>query len=141
MQGTSQCLAGGVDGIAYFVDKAVQTFNVSVPDRNRAFAVNPTRIRVVLSIDNAYFTIRHGVQGELLVIVGELAYGKHLAVCIFTVNQAVHHYHVADRIPETVVGESFPIGFRNNTFDAQGIQIKLNGSVGGCKTSVGTIGR
>ena len=141
MHGTTQCLVGRIDGIAQLVDIAVQTFYISVGTRNGTDSVYQTGIGVVAVVHGADLTVCHGVEGELLVVVGELANAECLSVCIFTVQKTVHDNDIADGVEQALVGESVPTGLWDDALDAQTVQIQLDGIIGRSKAGVGSVCR
>ena len=61
------------------------------------------------------------------------------SLCI-SVNDAVVHNHLADRVLHCTVGKCFPLGLRYESTNHQRIKVSMYSLIGWCKTSVVTAG-
>ena len=135
----SQRFVHGVHHVADLVDVAVHGHDVAVLPRHGADAVDEEGVQVVVVVGDAHLAVGHGVERELLVVIGEFGGGEG-AFLLRAVEDAVHHHDGPDGVALAVRVEGVPRGFGNHTLDDQRVQVELYGLVGGGKAGVVAIG-
>jgi len=133
-------LVARVDDVGDFVDEAVDGLDVAVGLRHGADAVDSGGVEVFLVVGDAYLAVGHRGDFELLVRLGEFG-GDVCLLQLCAVEDTVQHDDGADAVLYLFVGEGVPAGFGDDALDDEGVQIELDGLVGGGEAGVVAVGR